>query len=284
MVRNEEGHIKTVIKNIKNQRPIPPEHIFVIQDGSTDNTKEILDSIEGIHVEHIDRHPPSFGAEFWTKRNKLMWCAEKNSDYILCMDGDTHIPETYVFDIIERMRRDNVVAAHGFDRSDPYHTLVESGMVIKTDWLRKHRAELPAINFIVCASVTGMYTAVYYDVDIRYMRKTGTWHNTELYDLKGRYWKALGHSLGFVLYQSIRLRNVHYLLGYMRANPCKKNEFTAWIGRWERDIARHKIFRKRKMSRKTLAANYILPQKTSKNGRSVSDLVWQNFELHVGHE
>lgn len=284
MVRNEAKHIKTVIKNIKNQRPVSPEHVFVIQDGSTDNTKEILDDMEGIHVEHIDSHPPSFGSEFWIKRNRLMRRAEEGSDYILCMDGDTHIQETYVSDIIERMGRDNVVAAHGFDSSDPYHTLVESGMVIKTNWLRKHRAELPAINLIVCASVTGMYTAVYYDVAINYVRKTGTRHNTELYDLKGKYWRALGHSLGFVLYQSIRLRNIHCLLGYVRADPCKKNEFTKWIGRWERDIARHKVLRKRKMSCRTRTANYILPQKAPKNGRSIDDIVWENFKLHVERE
>ena len=284
MVRNEEEHIEATIKNIKNQIPTAPSQIFVIQDGSTDNTKEILNGIEEIQVEHIDSHPPSFGAEFWTKRNKLMWRAEKDSDYILCMDGDTHIQQTYVSDVIERMKRDNAVASHGFDKCDPHHTLVESGMVIKTDWLKKHRAELPAINFIVCASVTGMYTAVYYDVDIKYMRKTGTTHNPELYDLKGKHWRALGHSLGFVLYQSARARNIHYLRGYMRAESCEKNKFTTWVSKWERDIFWNKIFKKRKMSYKTKSANYILPQKIDKNERIDDDVVWKNFKIHTKHD
>lgn len=279
MVRNEEKHIKSVIRGILNQKPFPPENIFIIQDGSTDSTKDILDSMDGLSVEHIEPHPPSLGAEFWAKRNKLMKHAEKDSNYILCMDGDAHIQETYVHDIIKRMECDGVVAAHGFDKYDPCHTLVESGMVIKTDWLRKCQVELPAINFIVCASVTGMRTAVYYDVNIHYMRKTGTYHNAELYGLKGRHWRALGHSLGFALYQSMKLRNIHCLWGYINADPCKKNEFTSWVNRWERDIFWHKVFRKRQMAQKTQTANYILPQKINWDERDGDCIVWKSLRL-----
>lgn len=277
MARNEEEYIETVIRGMQSQKPAPPEKIFVIQDGSTDGTARLLDGMEGLCVEHISPHPHSLGAEFWAKSNRLMWRAEKDSDYILCMGGDTRIPETYVRDIIERMERDGVVAAHGFDNHNPFHTLVESGMVIKTSWLRKCRVELPAVNLIVCASVTGVRTAVYYDVDINYMRKTGTNHDAERHRLKGRHWKALGHSLGFVLYQSIRSRNRHYLLGYMGAAPCEKNEFTEWIRRWERDIAWHKLLKKRRMSQRTRSANYVLPQKTGTDGNAV----WRSLAAHA---
>ena len=261
MARNEEEHILKVIEGIKNQKPVAPEKIFVMQDGSTDSTKDILDGIEGLNVEHIAPHSPLRGVEFIIKRNKLMWRAEKGTDYILCMDGDAYIQETYVHDIIKRMESDGVIAAHGFDKLDPCHTLVEAGMVIKTSWLRKCRVELPAINFIVCASVNGTRTAVYYDVSICYLRKTGTFHSTETHKLRGKHWKALGHSLVFVLYQSIRLRSTHYLRGYLKAGPCERNEFTEWIRKWERDIALHKILRKRSMCKRTQFANYVLPQK-----------------------
>lgn len=261
MARNEEKHIRVVIESIKNQKPDPPRKIFVLQDGSTDNTKAVIDDIGGLCVEHVDPHEPSLGAEFWAKRNHLMLRAENDADYILCMDGDAHIQESYVHEIIVRMERDGVVAAHGFDKADPQHTLVEPGMVIKSNWLRRYRAKLPASNVIVCASVTGMRTAVYYDVGICYMRKIGTRHNTEWYELKGRHWKMLGHSLVFVLYQSARFRNLHFLRGYLKEDTSRKNEFTEWTKRWERDIALHKVLRKRRMSQRTQFANYIMPEK-----------------------
>ena len=116
------------------------------------------------------------------------------------------------------------------------------------------------MNVIVCASVTGKRTAVYYDVGIHYLRKTGVNHGMELYIQRGKYWKALGHSLAFVLYQSIRLGNMNYLRGYLKANPCEKTKFTEWIKKWEHDIVRHKMFMKRRMSQKIQSANYVLPQ------------------------
>ena len=278
MARNEEKHIRKVIEGIKNQKPDPPWKIFVVQDGSTDNTKAVLDDIGGLCVEHIAPHEPSLGAEFWAKRNRLMRHAEKSVEYILCMDGDAHIQKSYVHNIVSRMERDDVVAAHGFDKEDPQHTLVEPGMIIKTDWLKKYRAELPATNFIACASVTGMRTAVYYDVGICYMRRIGTRHSTEWYELKGTHWRMLGHSLVFVLYQSVRFRNVHCLRGYIKADACEKNEFTEWTRRWERDIALHKILRKRRMSQRTRFANYILPRKIESSEYRDGYGVWKNQE------
>lgn len=275
MARNEEENIHNVIASIKNQKPHPPEKIFVIQDGSTDGTGKILDDIGGLYVEHIAPHPPSLGPDFWIKQNKLMWRAEKDTDYILCLGGDTQIPESYAYDIIKRMKRDNVVAAHGFDKLDPFHTLVESGAIIETAWLRKYKVELPATNIIVCASVTGMRTAVYYDVEIHYMRKTGINHGVELYITRGKYWKALGHSLAFVLYQSIRLRNTNYLKGYQKAGSCEKTEFTEWIKKWELDIVRHKMFMKRRMSQRTQLANYVLPQNYDPHKSSKTYGIWK---------
>ena len=110
MARNEEKNIRRMIESIKNQKPRPPGKIFVIQDGSTDSTGKILDDVEGLDVEHVKPHPPSLGAGFWIKQNKVMWRAEKGADYILCMGGDTQIQESYVHNIIERMKRDGVVA------------------------------------------------------------------------------------------------------------------------------------------------------------------------------
>ena len=275
IIRNEEEFIHEVIRRIKHQEPTPPEKIFVVQDGSTDNTGKILNDIGGLDVEHISSHPPSLGAEFWVKQNRVMRRAEKDVDYILCMNGDTHIQKSYVHDIIVRMEQDGVVAAHGFDKSEPFHTLVESGMITKTDWLRKYKVVYPAINVIICASVTGMRTAVYYDVEIRYIRKTGTHHNKELYELKGKHWKALGHSVIFVLYQSMRLRNIHCLRGYLNAAPCKKNEFTEWVKKWERDIARNKFFLKRKMSKITPSANFIEPCEPDRNKHRNDYGVWK---------
>ena len=276
MARNEGKHIQKVIEGIKNQKPDPPEKIFVMQDGSTDNTKAVLDCIAGLCVEHIAPHPPALDAEFWIKRNQLMWRAEKDTDYILCIDGDTYIQMSYIHDIIKRMDLDCVVAAHGFDKICPQHTLVESGMVIKTNWLRKYRVDLPTTNIITCASVTGMRTAVYYDIAIHYLRKIGTNHKAEWYELKGRHWKMLGHSLAFVLYQSMRLKSIHCLKGYLKADIRRKNEFTEWTRMWERDIALHKIGRKRRMSQRTQFANYILPQKIKSREHHDNYGVWKN--------
>ena len=108
IAHNEEKFIEQTIHSIKNQT-IPPEKIYVDDDGSTDSTDRMLDAMPDLIVKHFPPHLPNLASDgFWDKRSALMKDGSRNADYMLSMDGDIILPDDYIEYITKRMKRDEV--------------------------------------------------------------------------------------------------------------------------------------------------------------------------------
>lgn len=262
MAHNEEDVIESIIRKIKDQKPCPPEKIFVTNDGSTDSTGDILDRIGGLEIKHISQHPPHANkSNFWAERNMLLQQAIKGVDYALSIDADTQIPGNYVEQITGRMVHDSAVLAWGTDQKYPGVLFPESGLIVNADWARRNSVQMPSTLLIAKASVSLERSAKYKDVELSYTRTTGTNYTPTLWYWLGGFARSVGYSFQFIAFRSMREHSVDYLKGYMWGGGVPKQEETIrlWVKKWEQDRMRRKLGMKEKMSEHTDVATYILP-------------------------
>ena len=103
--RNEEDMIVETISCIRNQTT-KPDSIHILDDGSTDSTGALLDSMEDVMVTHLLPHPPQLASrDIMENRDRLMRIASTNADYVLCIDADLHIPPNYMELITSKMNQ-----------------------------------------------------------------------------------------------------------------------------------------------------------------------------------
>ena len=91
--RNEEANIADCLESLTSQTGVAFE-IIVVDDGSTDRTREIARSFAGVRV--ISPEPPLHG---WTGKNNALVAGIKNAraDWLLFTDADTvHAPGSLV--------------------------------------------------------------------------------------------------------------------------------------------------------------------------------------------
>lgn len=91
---NEEKNIKTVIEEIKHN--LPGAHIVVVNDGSNDNTRKILERIENITVLN---HPFNVGIG-GAIRTGIQYFLETDFDVLLRIDGDGQHPPSHAQDLL----------------------------------------------------------------------------------------------------------------------------------------------------------------------------------------
>ena len=263
VIRNEENHIRSVIDAIKAQDP-PPLRILVANDGSTDGTKEILDSISGIEITHHGPYPHDYlSGRFYELRQSLFNEAIVGADYVICVDGDTVLPNSYIGEITKRMRRDGVVIACGQDLQGKLILVTESPAVVDVKWLKKFQhpsrtSHLNAATFITHASLTGFRSAVYTDIHIEYKRNIGVNYNRQKIERRGKSFKQRGFSLWFVILVAIRRRNLHYIKGYLSSRvECKDDQVASWNKRYQREKVLGRLGMKRSLLRNTDTAIYV---------------------------
>jgi glycosyltransferase involved in cell wall biosynthesis len=96
---NEEKTIQGVIEETRIQ--LPEADILVVNDGSTDNTKPILDTIEGIITLHLPFNM-GIGGAIWTGFN--FFC-RRGYEILVRIDGDGQHPPPRAKDLIEPILR-----------------------------------------------------------------------------------------------------------------------------------------------------------------------------------
>ena len=264
VVQNEEEHIRDVIGAIQAQDQ-PPTRILVADHGSTDKTGEILDSIKGIEVTHHKASTGYLPGEFFSIQNNLFKEASAGADYVMCIDGDTVIPDSYVDSMIKRMRQDGAVVACGQDPDNKVTMPVESPSVIDAKWLAEFHnpARTSIMNtsvLAVHASLTGFRAAVYTDISVKYKRKILANANSQIIEIYGRLLKRDGFSLWYAVLVAIKRRNWRYVRGYMAAKEKSKDaQITAWWNRYQREKVFGKIGMKRTLLKNTDTAMYVEP-------------------------
>jgi glycosyltransferase involved in cell wall biosynthesis len=100
--RNEEACLGLCLQSLATQTGIPFE-IIVVDDGSTDRTREIAESFSGVHVVDPGSLPPN-----WTGKNHAMaaGAAAALGEWLLFTDADTvHNPGSLARAVAEAQRQ-----------------------------------------------------------------------------------------------------------------------------------------------------------------------------------
>ena len=110
-VFNEEEYLETVLDAIRLQS-YPPEDIVIVDDGSTDETPNIIHEQGIAHI-----HRPSTTLQAFKRRAHafndavdLAKIISPKAQHLLKVDGDTHIEQRYAFTLLRNMK-DPVIAA-----------------------------------------------------------------------------------------------------------------------------------------------------------------------------
>ena len=267
MAYNEEEEIEATIQSVKNQT-IPPNRIFVLDDGSTDSTGVILDKLLDINVTHLPAHRLDMGSDdFWKKRNSLMIKAAADSTYMVSLDADTVLLPDYVERIVDRMEHDSVMVAGGTTPNETHIIPGESGLVINAGWFLKTSPTpmLPAANIVMQSLVDGYRSIVYRDIKFSSRRKTGVRYNSDLYKYRGIVTRKQGLPFQYAVYRALQLRSLDLLKGYvMYDGEVEPEHIQQWFRLFDNERLKVKIGLKSKIFEETDIGTYIIPITGSK--------------------
>jgi len=226
--RNEEYGIAKTLQSILNQK-LPPYRIIVINDGSTDNTKQILSKFSTIEV--IDRPVRN---ESYLARKELAETINQglsklhnddNCEFVWMVGGDLIFPPEYTSEIIKRMQNGSVVISSGMIEGEFSIEPRGSGRIVDWNFWKKIGMLYP-VNYgwegylLLKANSLGYKTTSYPDLVITTQRKTGTQFNPKLYYYYGLALKALGYTTMYVIGKTLlfakrKPKGAYYMLkGY----------------------------------------------------------------------
>jgi len=227
--RNEEKVIKKTLDSIINQK-LQPYRIIVINDGSTDNTREILSTFSNIELVDISVREESYLAKKelanTVNQGLLKLHDDDKCEFVWLVGGDLIFPPDYTLKIVQRMQNDSIVISSGV--IDGEFSIEPRGGGRVVDWnFWKKIGMLYPINYgwegylVLKANSLGYQTKSYSDLIITTQRKSGTKFNSKRYYFYGLGLKALGYSLVYVLGKTVIFAKHHpkgayYLLkGYL---------------------------------------------------------------------
>jgi len=226
--RNEEKVIAKTLQSILNQK-LPPYRIIVINDGSTDNTKEILSKFATIEV--IDK---PVRKESYLARKELADTInqglsklhnDNNCEFVWMVGGDLVFPPEYTSEIMKRMQNDSVAISSGVIEGEFSIEPRGGGRIVDWNFWKKIGMLYP-VNYgwegylLLKANSLGYKTTSYPDLIITTQRKTGTQFNPKLYYYYGLALKALGYTVLYVLGKTLlftkkKPKGAYYMLkGY----------------------------------------------------------------------
>ena len=260
MAHNEEDEIEQTIQHIRNQS-IPPNKILVLDDGSTDSTGAILDSMLDVEVKHVAPHPSEIGSiTMREKQSNLMIQASKNTGYVVAVDADTTLPPDYMERITHHMRQDNVIVACGTDSSEPRIISPESGMVVDAGWFLTALPPFPSAVIVAYAVLDGYQSAVYRDIELLYRRKTGTNYSRAQYMDRGAIKRRYGYLMLVVLYDTLATKSFSVFRGYItNREELEPESICKWFRKFCYARMREKIGLHTDMFKRTSIGVYILP-------------------------
>ena len=205
--RNEEQVIAKTLESIINQE-LSPYRIIVINDGSTDNTKEVLKAFTNIEIINRPVRKESYLArkELADTINQglLKLHNDNQCKFVWLVGGDQIYPPNYTKEIIKRMKEESVVIASGTIENE-YSTIPRGGGRIVNWEFWKKIGMLYPVNYgwegylILKAQSLGYKTKIYHDIVFINQRKTGTRFNPKRYYYYGLALRALGYTAPYAL-------------------------------------------------------------------------------------
>ncbi|HZW55812.1 MAG TPA: glycosyltransferase family A protein [Nitrososphaerales archaeon] len=217
------------------EQTLPPEFVVVINDGSKDETPQIVEekSKRWPEIYRIDTksktrdirrvpHLLNLGLEFADQKVR--------TDYMMVAGDDNELPQDYAERIISRMRKEKrtqiVVASGTFLKSDRSPMPHGAGRFVRSDFMERLGCRYPVAYgwetwLIYKALELGYQVANYPDVKYNHLRE---------YDPKNLFgWGRAMYSLGFPTY-FVLVRFVLNLLWASRGTQTRKASVTMLVG------------------------------------------------------
>ena len=222
-VRDCVGSIGDVLRSLLEQT-VPPEHVIVVDDGSTDGTQDILSefekSEEAVRVIRTENKTRDYSrlARLWNM------CISSGCDYHLICAGDTILDADYAERIISEMDADEtIVVASGNCNPEPATDPHGGGRFIRQSFFYKFYERYPEIigyesEILFRARIEGYAARVFNDVRFIHTDPLGGSHNFSEF---GSSMRALGYHPLYALARSIYTRNLKLLWGYVAFRPAK---------------------------------------------------------------
>ncbi len=203
---NEEEFIGLTLKHLLNQ-DLKPSRIIVINDGSTDKTKEIVSAFSNIEI--IDRQNKTSTitrkqlAETYNAGLKKF--SNDDCEFIMILDADVLLPKNYLSLIIKRMKTDhNLAITSGIIEGEYSSEPRGAGRVVRTDFWKKIGLRYP-VNYgfegylLLKAESLGLKVSIFTDLIMKTQRKTGATYNPTNYRYYGYGLKALGYYFPYAI-------------------------------------------------------------------------------------
>ena len=212
IARNEENFIKKTLESLYTQT-MPSCRIIFVNDGSTDNTREIASKFSPIEI--ID-HPPH---ESYLSKKELAHTInsglekisnDKNIKYVMILGSDHILPDNYLEEITKRMHKSSITIASGIIDGENITTVRGSGRVVNVNFWRKLSFRYP-VNYgfesylLLKAQSMGEQIMLYSDMITYTQRKTGYSYSSKSYYHYGQAMRILGYSIPYALLRIILL-------------------------------------------------------------------------------
>lgn len=200
--RNEEQFIGETLTALLNQ-DIDDNYIIVVNDGSEDNTKEVVDSFPNIEVINIENRgfdaqgTPILARVINQGLEKLV--PEVSYDYIMILGSDHILPSNYIRKIVDHLDHNRDIAiCSGQIKGEKSKVPRGSGRIVRSDFWKSIGLQYPLkfgfeTYLLIKAQQLGYRIDVLNDLISLTSRPTRKSYKKETYISYGKSLRALGY-------------------------------------------------------------------------------------------
>jgi glycosyltransferase involved in cell wall biosynthesis len=196
--RNEEKYLSKTLESLVTQ-DLNPERIILINDGSTDKTREIALEFGCDVIDLDDDKLEGQGGPKMTRLHEIALSQfEDNFDYILQLDADHIIPNNYISYLVSEMEKNPKLVIggcliDGIRTKEP----MGSGRLVRFDFHkkiginRKAKHGLDTYPLLKAKQLGCEYKT--FEIDTKMQREQGATYSKENYIAIGKTCKSLGY-------------------------------------------------------------------------------------------
>ena len=230
IAKNEEQFIGKTLDHLL-QQDLQPQRIILVNDNSTDNTKEIVSKYKQVQIVNFPKKHNS-----WVTKKELATVfnyglkeldSYEDLDFIMILGSDILLPSNYLSQITTRMiKNSKICISSGIIENEFSLVPRGAGRVIRYQFWKKIGLRYP-INYgfegylLVKTKYMGFDVKVYPDLIMKTQRSTSASIHPRLFYNYGLGMKALGYTPPFALFDifNIMLKKpiggFHMLRGYL---------------------------------------------------------------------
>jgi len=250
IARNEEGQIGRTLKALHLQK-YPLREIVVVNDGSTDRTKEICETYQGatymVKLVNLPSHEESYVGRWELGRSINHGLREIRKagvpDWVLQMGGDHFLPDNYASELVARMTDKIRVSSGTYEgASHNLNTPIGSGKLIDARLWEEYNGMVYPEKYGYESWIDYRYRKEGYEVS-RHDDLVTDCRPVRMGPKKAYYWGkctyALGGILPFAILKAISLRRhgLKFLQGYFSRKDVEKHDDVCdYVGdmQWEK--------------------------------------------------